>query len=258
MAYGGGFWWHPISGKKISVHDHAEAVKEDPKRFGLTKQQVDDALEGQALDVRNTELDSPRGRLIHLACKHGWVRVRNHGQAIAFQFAGGARRVVAGILKKWAEDFGYGTEILLSDFATGQGRRYSPQELRQAFKDDAFSDYAGEKKAPSVVLKGTGPARRREGIPRDMPDHVAQQRLRDRLLARIGPTIRQYNDDAPFESLWIPRGMTVENATLTAQSTSYQQARFAVVTDDIEVRYPADQQGRVCEHLWGWEPIIRG
>lgn len=225
----------------------------------MTKQQVADALDGRLLDFQDTELDSPRGRLIALACRNGWVRVRRNGPSFAFQFAGGAQRVVKAIIKKFLPEMGSGNRILLSDFASGQGREYSPQELTQMAQEDAFSDQGSESPVPEKVrTDAKKPVVRKDGIPAGMPDHVARQRLRNRLMSKIGPTIRQFNDDATRESLWTPKGWNVENPVLLEQTMRYERCKLTFGKDDIQVMYSMQQQARVCEHLYGWEPILKG
>lgn len=108
---GEGYFYHQTTLKRVSIDEHARAVKERPQEFGIPRELVADLLP-----------ESNRHQLVELAWERGWVRVRHHRGHCGVEFRG-SWQAAARVLRHIADDLGFGefTTINLFNHDTMSG-----------------------------------------------------------------------------------------------------------------------------------------
>lgn len=109
-----GYWLNARTGRWMQIYDHATEVKNSPRKFGLSIEDV---------ATLNPSLTNDYNALRLLAMKRGWVRIRSSRTATVAVEAWPAARTrvvsaVAGFLKR--QRFGLLTSVTMNDFKNRQ------------------------------------------------------------------------------------------------------------------------------------------
>lgn len=135
-----GYWLNRNSGKTIRVDEHGSAIIKDPKKFGFTKQEVDEILMDNPYNPQKVSKKDSRYILLNTAFEKGWVRIRQVGSTFTAEFSGMTKTVVGKIIKKFGDNFGPFTQIRLHDLGSNQNWSMNYQELVEAYRDGEFDD----------------------------------------------------------------------------------------------------------------------
>jgi hypothetical protein len=143
-----GWWLNLVTGKSVAVYEHAAAVMESPKKFGLKP----DAVQG--FSIFNPK---HREKILLMAMAKGWCRVRTSGSMVTFEFDYRDRIeaifTIISFLKK--KGFGEFSQVEIHDIrrprmsiSTRAGELFDPEKLEEA----AMINPAELKRAPIKKL----------------------------------------------------------------------------------------------------------
>ena len=128
-----GYWINARTGEKWRVQEHATFAKsqQGADAMGLP-QRVRDEIEPLKLDYNGPD----REKIVVAVCKAGFVRMRGHGSAWAFEFWGDAGHALWSIQQFTAVWGGPFTGMLVNNLKTNEQWRGSFQEFDKIIKDD--------------------------------------------------------------------------------------------------------------------------
>lgn len=128
-----GYWINARTGEKWRVGEHATFAKSEDgaNQMGLP------AKVREEIAPLNLDYNGPdREKIIVAVCKAGFIRMRGHGSAWAFEFWGGGSHAMWSIYQFASEWAGPLTGLLLNNLKTNEQWRGNFQEFLQIIKTD--------------------------------------------------------------------------------------------------------------------------
>lgn len=185
-----GWWLSAKNGKLIKVDEHGSYVLGHPGVFGITQEELDKVLGDNVYNAYDTGKGSIRGKLIVLAARKGWVRVRTNSIQWSLQLYGTAKSGTQMFVKKLGDWPGPNSPFQISDFATGLQDTFPYSKVPTALKDGTLVDAGSSKQAVGRdAAAETGEKedkKRADGIPANLSDEMKRRVMRGRIGQKAG------------------------------------------------------------------------